>query len=221
MENQAANGFASERGIRSSPGGSKSGARPQLVLDIGGVLATNLTPLFWELTAEAAGVDRGSLYGMYKREISEKLWSGVVTEAEFWEWLLRQAPGVGIREGQSFLAESLLPLPALNRLPEWSGYADIHILSNHLVEWVEPVLRPFKPFLKQIIVSSEAGWRKPQPEMFACAAALLPAEAAVLFVDDQPGNLRQAETLGWSVMQADGEGRWTEAVDRWLALGGG
>jgi putative hydrolase of the HAD superfamily len=191
--------------------------RPHLVLDIGGVLLSNLSPLFWQLVAEAAEVDHATLYNRYKRDISPSLWRGLIDEEQFWDWLLEQAPKVGTPEARTFLSRSLNPLPAMERLPQWSQVAEVHILSNHLLAWVMPLLMPVQACLTHIVVSSSTGWRKPQSELFAHLDGLLPRAAPVLFVDDQLPNLRQAETFGWDVALADPDGRWIETVDGWLS----
>lgn len=195
-----------------------AGQRPQLVLDIGGVLATNLSPKFWEWTAEAAGLDYKTLYGEYKRNMSSRLWRGEIEEAEFWEWLLDQGKAIPHEEARLILSRSLLPLPSMQLLPVWSQSADIHILSNHLHGWVAPLLAPVRTYLSHVIVSSEIGMKKPQRELFAHAASLLPEGAPVLFVDDQIRNLSQAEAFGWNVVLADEEGAWTKAAQDWLAM---
>lgn len=191
--------------------------KPQLILDIGGVLATNLSPAFWQLSADAAGMDRASLYAAYRREIGAGLWRGAVNESEFWTWLERAAPGVDAERGLSFLRQSLTPLPALDRLPDWSQKADIHILSNHVEAWVLPLLEPIRSSLGKILVSSSIGWEKPHPELFRLASSHLPVDSPILFVDDSPHNLAQAELIGWEVLLADEAGQWVELAGRWLA----
>ncbi|GBG09683.1 hypothetical protein PAT3040_04342 [Paenibacillus agaridevorans] len=190
--------------------------RPQLVLDIGGVLAANLSPKFWMLVSEAAEVEHSTLYKIYKQEISSKLWRGEIMEEQFWGWLQDQAPKLSPSEAKHMLAGCLSPLPALQRLPEWSRAADLHILSNHLLSWVTPLLQPVRSYLTHIVISSEQSWKKPQRELFAHAASLLPSQSNVLFVDDQQGNLDMAETMGWEVVLADDGGAWIEEADRWI-----
>ncbi|RJE86841.1 haloacid dehalogenase [Paenibacillus sp. 1011MAR3C5] len=193
-----------------------AGARPQLMMDIGGVLATNLSPRFWNEVARLAESPAERLYAKYKEEVSRGLWIGHWSEIQFWDWIASQAPSLSAAQGQTILMESLTPLPGLLELPKWSKQADIHILSNHLSAWVDPILEPVRPYLSTVTISSQVGMSKPHRELYDYASRLLPASAPVLFIDDQDKNLRQGATIGWHTLQADSEGHWIGDADRWL-----
>jgi len=186
--------------------------KPQLVLDIGGVLATNLSPLFWQLLATKAIISEEALYSEYKQQISERLWTGQITEEQFWEWITAFTPSLNHAQARSFIDRCLRPLPAIEEMSKWSTVADIHVLSNHLPSWVEPIITPIKPFLKSITISSEAAFQKPHPAIFDKVTAQLPPECFVLFVDDHPKNTKQAALHGWQTLLADEEGRWISHV---------
>jgi putative hydrolase of the HAD superfamily len=186
--------------------------RPQLVLDIGGVLATNLSPLFWKLLAAEATVSEEELYAEYKQQISERLWIGEVSEDQFWLWVKTYTPLLGTKQARMFIDSSLQPLPALAKVAEWSEIADVHLLSNHLPSWVEPIVKPIRPYLKSVTISSVAAARKPHPDIYARTAAYLPMGSDVLFVDDQAKNLKQAASLGWRTLLADDKGIWAASV---------
>lgn len=186
--------------------------RPQLVLDIGGVLATNLSPLFWQLLTEKAAISEEALYANYKTQMSGSLWTGRISEDMFWAWLEQQTPHLSTEQARAFIHTSLQPLPALEKIQEWSLIADIHILSNHLPSWVEPIVNPIQPYLKSITISSEVGIRKPDPAIFKLLSAYFPPGSTVLFVDDQQKNIRQAASLGWRTLLADEDGRWISCV---------
>lgn len=156
------------------------------------------------------------MYRKYKEEQSKKLWTGGITEAAFWDWLCQAAKGLSEEQGKAYLKESLQPLPALRLLENWSLAADIHILSNHLSAWVEPILQDMRPFLRTVTISSAVGFRKPQRELFEHVGAQIPASSRILFIDDQPSNLEQAAACGWSTLLADPEGLWSGKVDEWL-----
>ncbi|MGO4543968.1 haloacid dehalogenase [Paenibacillus sp. 2TAB23] len=190
--------------------------KPQLVLDIGGVLATNLSPLLWQLLAIEAAVSEEHLYSAYKREISESLWRGQLSEEQFWEWILSYAPMLTIEQGRAFIDMSLKPLPAIAYIPEWQQLADIHILSNHLSSWVDPLLSTIRPFLNTITISSQVSLKKPDPSIFVSVISLLPLGSPVLFVDDQQSNLKQAASHGWRTLLADDEGVWMNEVSKQL-----
>ncbi|MCR2805099.1 HAD-IA family hydrolase [Paenibacillus soyae] len=205
-----------ERIHREGDGSVAAAARPQLVFDIGGVLATNISPLFWNLVANEAKRPVEQIYRPYKEEISGKLWTGEVTEAAFWEWLVQHAEGLSMDQGKAFLEESLVPLPALREVERWSMAADIHILSNHVETWIAPLISDVRPHLASVTISSLAGYRKPHREAFDIVAAKLRQNAPILFVDDQQRNLEAAETAGWATLLADPNGHWIGEVDAWL-----
>lgn len=186
--------------------------RPQLVLDIGGVLATNLSPLFWQLIAAEAEVSEDALYKTYKQQISEQLWTGSISEEQFWSWLKDQAPKIQAPQARACIDRSLQPLPALEKIAEWSIIADIHLLSNHLPAWVEPIVNPINKYLKSITISSETSLRKPHPDIYRRVASHFPIDSVVLFVDDQHKNLKQAASHGWRTLLADEDGRWISMV---------
>ncbi|WP_169083003.1 HAD-IA family hydrolase [Paenibacillus sp. PL91] len=186
--------------------------KPQLVLDIGGVLATNLSPLFWELLAAEANVSEEVIYAVYKKQISERLWIGDLTEEQFWLWVKDYTPLLETKRARAFIDNSLQPLPALAKVAEWSEIADVHLLSNHLPGWVEPIVKPIKPYLKSITISSLAAVRKPHPDIYARTAAYFPTGSTALFVDDKSKNIKQAASLGWRTLLADEDGKWIPQV---------
>ncbi|MDQ8735233.1 HAD-IA family hydrolase [Paenibacillus sp. LHD-38] len=186
--------------------------RPQLVLDIGGVLATNLSPLFWQLLAADVGFAEDVIYGDYKKLVSERLWTGVITEEQFWDWVQSYAHQLNKEQARGYIDRSLQPLPALAKVAEWSEVAEIHLLSNHLSAWVDPIVQPIRPYLKSMTISNEVALKKPHPDIFAKVIEKLPAGSPVLFVDDHPKNTKQAASLGWRTLLADEEGLWIKKV---------
>ncbi|QYR22981.1 HAD-IA family hydrolase [Paenibacillus sp. sptzw28] len=186
--------------------------KPQLVLDAGGVLVTNLSPLFWRELAGQAEVPYDRLYANYRREISESLWTGEIAEEEFWSWLSKQLPSADPGQARRLLAMNLKPLPALDKLNEWCRDIDIHLLSNHRIEWLSPIIDSIRPCLKSVTVSSTVGCSKPHPAIYECAVSNLASTRNVLFVDDQAKNFEQASILGWNTLLADPQGDWTEKV---------
>lgn len=192
-------------------------SRPQLMLDIGGVLATNLSPRFWHEIAKHSELPMERLYAKYKAEISRGLWLGHWSEEQFWSWIGAEIPSVSALQGQAILKESLTPLPGLYELARWSRQADIHILSNHLVSWVQPILEIAQPYLTTVTISSQVGMRKPQTELYEYVRSLLPVSAPVLFIDDQDKNLRQGASIGWHTLLADSDGQWISKAGSWLA----
>ncbi|SFJ03765.1 putative hydrolase of the HAD superfamily [Paenibacillus sp. UNC496MF] len=190
--------------------------RKQLVLDAGGVIVTNLTPGFWTMLADAARVPYPDIRAAYKAELRDGLWTGAVSEADFWRWLGDRCPDVAGRDARELLLRNLRPLPAFERVAAWSRLADVHLLSNHRAEWLAPVVERLRPYLGHVVISSEAGASKPADAMFAALRGRLAPDAPVLYVDDHPGNLAAGERFGWTGLLADDDGRWTGEADAWL-----
>ncbi|WP_219838429.1 GNAT family N-acetyltransferase [Paenibacillus sp. R14(2021)] len=190
--------------------------RPQLILDAGGVLVTNLTPAYWQELADAAFLTYEEIRTAYRADIRGRLWTGELTEGEFWDWLQARCPGVEIRLAKELLNQHLSPLPGYHCLPRWSELADIHILSNHRAEWLLPLLEDAKPYLRSITISSDAGMSKPDEGIFALANTQVIQEAPIMFVDDSGNNLEAAGRLGWKTLLADSGGAWIQHVNAWL-----
>jgi len=189
-------------------------AKPQLIFDVGGVLADNLDG-FWSGLAQRGGIERRVLRRRYKQEVGSRLWSGLLTEDEFWAWLSDACPGIEPAYARTLLRETLVPLPALERLETWSREADIHILSNHVAAWIQPLFAGRTKHIASFTVSSEAGFHKPDRRLFEYAAAKLKG-TDICFVDDKEDNLETARLLGWETILADSAGCWVREIDRRL-----
>jgi HAD superfamily hydrolase (TIGR01509 family) len=194
-------------------------SRPQLILDLGGVLVTNLSPLFWHQLAQHSNTPYDVMVSQYKTDVRDNLWSGGITEEDFWKWLCDTFTSVDGKIAREMLRANLIPLPALDRLAHWSQAADIHILSNHRAEWVAPALAKIEPFIKSATISSNIGFCKPDPGIYDAAAAHLGTNNQILFVDDQEKNLVYASRLGWQTLLADENGNWIEKVNQLLHEG--
>lgn len=189
--------------------------KPQLILDIGGVLITNLSPMFWQQIAAISGVSAHTVTERFKLEIKQALWTGVIRVDDFWDWLHTEF-SIDHIAAQQLLRTNLSPLPAMRHLEAWSLTADIHLLSNHRIEWVMPLIEPVSSFISSITISSQSGTTKPNLAIFQEVQAHL-QNNNVLFVDDQEKNMNQATALGWRTLLADSQGAWIAQVEDYLA----
>jgi putative hydrolase of the HAD superfamily len=57
--------------------------KPELILDIGGVLATNFSHLFWQELSLISCIPCKDLME-FKKNIRDELWTGKITEKDFW-----------------------------------------------------------------------------------------------------------------------------------------
>lgn len=189
-------------------------SRPQLVLDVAGVLITNLT-LAWQEIANQAGMTLGSLREVFKREVREHLWKGEMTESEFWIWLTSYCPTLDTRYARRLIDIHMTPLPAFEQLVHWSQIADIHLLSNHRKEWIDDILKPIKPYIKSITISSEVGMCKPDPSIYTLVRSQFNSDSQlIIYVDDQEKNMVPANDLGWMTCIADDEGLWIDEITK-------
>ncbi|MEH7379067.1 HAD-IA family hydrolase [Bacillus sp. JJ1533] len=189
--------------------------KPNLILDIAGVIATNFSPIFWEVLSSKFDATYDDLI-KFRKDIREELWTGNIEEQEFWDRLLKKFPTIDVVYAKSSLITTIKPLPTLDQIPIWSNYSKIHLLSNHRIEWVKHIIDPVQDYISSITISGDVGYCKPQVDIFLTVNSNLDNNQDVLFVDDQEKNLIVARNLGWSTLLADVEGEWTNKVTQLL-----
>ncbi|MCJ7842404.1 hypothetical protein MUB24_16165 [Lederbergia sp. NSJ-179] len=189
--------------------------KPDLVLDIAGVLATNFSPSFWRYLSTIYGVRYEELLE-FRKGIREELWKGRIAEQEFWSGLKSQLPNMDIEPARCKLLSIIKPLPAIEKIPIWSEYADIHLLSNHRREWIEHLINPVQDYIKSMTISAEVGYCKPEIDIYLKTQFYLKDNGKVLFVDDQEKNFKGAIHLCWNTLLADEEGEWIKKVSSLL-----
>ncbi|MGQ4668811.1 hypothetical protein ACUIJN_23810 [Metabacillus halosaccharovorans] len=64
-----------------------------LVLDIAGVIASNFSPIYWEDLSSKFEVTYEELI-KFRKEVRDELWTGKITEQEFWERLIERFPTI-------------------------------------------------------------------------------------------------------------------------------
>ncbi|MBB2481980.1 hypothetical protein H5P36_17545 [Bacillus sp. APMAM] len=158
-----------------------------LILDIAGVIATNFSPIFWRDLSIKFGIIYDDLIE-FKNEIRKDLWTGKIDDQEFWDRFLKKFPTIDIVYAKTKLLAVIKPLPALAEIPKWSKYANIHLLSNHRIEWVNHIIIPVEKYIRSITISSDIGLCKPQVEIYLKVNLHLNNQHCVLFVDDQEKN---------------------------------
>ncbi len=152
----------------------------------------------------------------FRKEVREQLWTGKMTDEEFWDKLIERFPTIDKEYAGTKLLSVIKPLPALEQIPLWSKYANIHLLSNHRIEWVKHIIRPVEDYIKSITISGEVGFCKPQVDIYLKVNSHLNGNENVLFVDDQEKNLIEARNLGWNTLLADDKGKWIKNVSHQL-----
>ncbi|MCK9859697.1 hypothetical protein [Paenibacillus sp. ATY16] len=191
--------------------------KPELVLDAAGVIAANFSPRFWQELVRQYGLPYDKL-AQFKQEIRVSLWTGVISEDQFWYEICSRFPAIDRDEARIQLLSQITPLPAADQIPRWSEHANIHLLSNHRLEWLEPIVDPLRPYLRSITISSAAGCCKPDAPIYERVEQHFESKAPILFVDDQAKNFKEPELRGWTTLLADEQGDWVNRVNRFLAI---
>ncbi|WP_261300933.1 HAD family hydrolase [Paenibacillus andongensis] len=187
-------------------------AKPQLVLDIAGVLVNNLSSLFWKELGTGSGVTFQVLKEQFN-EIRKGLWTGNLKEEQFWIWLIDRYPGINKDRARDILIGTLEPLPSVQFLEQWSRIADIHLLSNHCREWIEPVLSKLEGDIKSVTISNQVGICKPDIRIYELVERYFECKDRILYIDDQEKNLKPAMSLGWNILIADDQNNWIKEVE--------
>jgi len=140
--------------------------------------------------------------------VREALWTGVMTDGQFWGWLCTAFPPINDSIARARLAATLKPLPASAQLGTWAQSVDVHLLSNHRTEWVMPALNGLLRHVTSVTISSAVGYCKPHPAIYEVVASKLEPDAVTVYVDDQEKNFPPASALGWKTVCADTRGDW-------------
>jgi putative hydrolase of the HAD superfamily len=183
----------------------------ELILDIAGVLATNFSPFFWQELSDESSAPYEMLV-QFKKEIRQDLWTGKVPEEEFWNQLCKKFPAIKRQKAKDILISNITPLPSIKEVPTWSKYANIHLLSNHRIEWIQSIIKPIEKYVSSITISSQVGYCKPNPEIYTLVNAKLSNKVNVWFVDDQDKNFKEAKLLNWNTLLADEKGEWINRI---------
>ncbi|GIP29396.1 hypothetical protein J23TS9_45260 [Paenibacillus sp. J23TS9] len=186
--------------------------RPQLVLDIAGVLVNNISSVFWKELVAVSGVTLQVIKEQFN-EIRRNLWTGNLKEEQLWVWLVNRYPGINTDKAREILIKTLEPLPSVQYLEQWSRIADIHLLSNHCREWLEPILTVLEKHTKSITISNQVGLCKPDIQIYEMVASHFEFNERVLYVDDQEKNLKPAISLGWETLLADDNNHWIKDIE--------
>ncbi|KRE61935.1 HAD-IA family hydrolase [Paenibacillus sp. Soil750] len=186
--------------------------KPQLVLDLAGVVISNFSPRYWKELAKFAQTSHEDFKARFSIEVREAFWTGTLSEDEFWLWLVKSYPSIDVTSVRELIKDDLTYLPAFNCLEYWCKIADIHLLSNHRLEWLSDLLIPIYPFVRSVTISSEVGLCKPDPNIYKKVESNFVNSSWILFVDDQAKNLEPAKKLGWKTLLADRENHWIEEV---------
>ena len=198
-------------------------AGKHLLLDFGGVCL--LTPFEIHRTTEKSlGLPEGSITWMGPHDpagdpLWQKLLAGEVKEREYWHYRTRDLKHAAGKDDGWSLKQYMhvaydQPEEVILRPEARSLVDDVHaagrkagVLTNdleafHGPEWVASI--SFFEAVDSLTDASKTGILKPNPQAYAQALDELGARAdEVVFVDDQPGNVRGAREMGIETIHFD------------------
>jgi FMN phosphatase YigB (HAD superfamily) len=185
-------------------------------LDLGGVLVHDpFHELFEDLSA-AGGVPAEVIQEWYEQNLRWSLWSGTISEEEFWKEILAESRVLGeAAPWRERLIQSLRFLPAAARIRDIYDVGLLYSVSNHRHEWIRPLLREsgLEGYFEDIIISSEVGEVVPDRaiwNMLVERSGESPRNITV--VDNLERNLRVPESMEMDVVLADPDGDWIELL---------
>jgi len=151
--------------------------------------------------------------------LREQAWRGLLDDEPLWNALAGRP--VDAAHMRRRLDASYRPGPAASSIADWSRKAQLWLLSNHRSAWLLPQLNAFgiADRFTRVLISDTTGFVKPEAAAFDPVFQHLVAGHHVLFVDDQPHNVRAAEARGIHGVLASPDGGWLDYVSGWLEGG--
>jgi len=188
-----------------------------LVLDGQGVVFDAPIKRFLATFADDQQLSMTDIEARWESGLRERAWRGQIDDANLWNALAGRS--VDAAQTRLRLDASYRPGPAAPHLADWSGKSRLCLLSNHRSGWLLPRLDAFgiRSCFENVWVSDATGHVKPESTAFDPVFQYLDAGLQVLFVDDQPHNVRAAEALGIRGLVAAPDQRWLAQVSRWLS----
>lgn len=193
-----------------------AGGNKLLVLDGQGVVFDAPIKRFLATFADDQQLSLAAIEARWDSGLRERAWRGQIDDEDLWNALAGRS--VDAAQTRLRLDASYRPGPAAPHVADWSGKARLCLLSNHRSAWLLPRLDAFgiRSSFEKIWVSDATGYVKPEAAAFDPVFRYRDAGLDVLFVDDQPHNVRAAEVLGIRGLVAAPDQRWLEQVSRWL-----
>jgi epoxide hydrolase-like predicted phosphatase len=157
-------------------------------------------------------LERGEIPFTQAREAIMRLASGEGLEFDPLQVLMRMGTD---RESRNLLIQQVRSLRAQGTLTA--------LITNNILEFREAwrSLLPVEELFVDVIDSSEVGMRKPNPEIFHLALKRLGdiAPERSLFLDDYPGNIDAARSIGMQgILVGEDESQTVRAIDEIMGL---
>ncbi|WP_345945175.1 HAD-IA family hydrolase [Streptomyces albus subsp. chlorinus] len=180
-------------------GGGRTGGRPALLMDLGGVVVADKLP--------AAAAKWAARLGITERDVVTAVYAGNDTEVLIgrmsgpqWWSVVRERLGLD-EDAVAELRADLAARPVwdqalLDAVAALRGRAATAFVSNAWPD-ARPQLSEVLPAADEAVLSCEVGFAKPDPRIYTYTLELLGAAPGdALFVDDVPENVAAARALG-------------------------
>lgn len=185
-------------------------------IDLGGVLVHDPFHEIFNDLQKSGGVPAEMIQEWYEENLRYSLWSGTISEEDFWHELLRESrvfDPVGV--WQEKLQSALRFLPAAARIRDLGNLGELYSVSNHRHEWVRPLLQEsgLENYFEDIIISSEVGEVKPDRAIWDILIQRTGRDPEeIIVVDNLQRNLLAAEEAGMKTLLADPDGDWIDEL---------
>ena len=172
-----------------------------IITDLGGVVLEKGFSKLWDYIAKHHGLSFEDVDAVFKKQYAP-FFSGQMSVSEFWKGFETE---LGLSEGESFwqnkLFEFFVPQKGVLELYDSlrSEGHTIGLLSDEVSDiWKELDRRhSLSPHFDFIVISSEVGMHKPDPEIYKLALTKSPTTPSRnVFIDDREENLAPAKELG-------------------------
>jgi putative hydrolase of the HAD superfamily len=178
-----------------------SPARKAVLIDLGGVLVGDYLPSAAGVWAVRLGITRQAFLGALFRGSDDQVLTGRVSEDAWWDIVagrLAASPGLLAELRRDLAARETWDEDLAAYVRGLRGRARTAIVSN---AWPGARARMSRAgmdgFVDAVVLSCEAGYAKPDPRIYQAALQRLAAGPAdALFIDDTPGHISAAESLG-------------------------
>lgn len=143
--------------------------------------------------------DRGYEKNEHHEKTARLLDEGTITYDEYVERLAKISGERPEDLHKHFKSNGLLNAPLVETIKLLKQKYRIGLLSNTCTEEIAPLLEQneLRPLFDVVVISSETGFAKPDPEIFKYALDKLSAVPEhTLFIDDSERNINSAKSLG-------------------------
>ena len=183
-----------------------------LVFDFFGVISSEAAPFWFE---EHMSREEGR---MLEEKYVRPADKGKMTQEELFK-NLSDISGIKAEEIEAnWLSRARINSDVVDLVKELKGSYRLGLLTNAFSPFFTTVLERsgVKDLFEEIVMSSETGYAKPEPEMYRAILEKMNLEPEeVLMIDDNPKNVEGAKNIGMSAVVFTSCAELREDLERW------